>query len=283
MEAVGRVNAVIQELAVVYFNENIAIFEANAVFDRFRTFDRNGHGTASSFGVRGCVVYRIGDAYFESERLFVKFFSSSSATDVTLQEQQQDANLYLSVEMHFHRKVVPLFEQMRGMRHLVPQFYVGRTESTATYDAGAIVFENVNQFRNFGYSRFLDRQLVLLALRKIAEFHAYSFWARQSNRPFGPSVSHRIHTEHMDVAADTLRRSLQPLAKAGEYAGWVPRLQNLIDNLEFRIGQQLKQRDDNEGYVLCHRNYSQVSIEWSFVPLNLLHQEKTAHRISISA
>lgn len=258
MDGGSRLDSLVQELARVYFDEQIAWLVPGAEFAGFTVFARNVG--ASAYSACGCVVYRVGAEFYESERLHVKQLASTAQMAPPARHL---LSLRLSAELHFYSWVVPVFRQLCGLEpnaidQLVPRFYGGSVERAAAQDAGALVFGHMEKYRNLGYRRQLDARLLAMVLRKIGAFHAHSLQARLLNWEVRVGELNGIYANHPAAIAETLRNSLEPLAALGEYAGWVPRLRDLVDHLEHRVGLALMQRNEYS-WVLCHRNYSQVS------------------------
>ncbi|KAK7592993.1 hypothetical protein V9T40_007745 [Parthenolecanium corni] len=259
----------ISDLAETYVTKLQKKGEGNLQFVEFK-MDANQENNIGmhSDGVSGKIIYKINDDLCESEMVFVKFVS----TEDPAHTYRPSVVAMFETEIHFYTQVVPFLNSLRSIQHLIPTFLHNK-KRTQQGDTIAILFRHVGpQWVGNNFKSFLDYAHLSLMVRKIGEFHAYSFAAKSKDESqFQKLLSFRndsvttaieLFEVHMKR---TLERCLQPLRQNRQYVEAVPRLEKLVQNFKEYVCQSFTCSPEDQYYVLGHRSFNQSNVLFSYV------------------
>ena len=218
-----------------------------------------------SEGVSGQVIYhRAEDKLCMSEMVFVKYYVPSGP-----QFHKYDLHSMFHNEIHFYTRVVPFLATLRSIHHLLPQFLDHLAEGPGV----AIMFRHLGpRWTCNNYRSLLDYAHLRLMVRKLGEFHAYSFAARsraeaqfQQLSTFSPGRQQSVVDAVQADMKQTLAGCVQSLSRDKLYADAVPRLQTLlVHRLADFMLQSYTVSPEDPSYVLSHLSFNQSNVMFSY-------------------
>ncbi len=218
-------------VAKKYFLSHTTEFDEHCKFVKFEVSPCRTDGR-NSMALVGRILYERAGATLRSEEFFVKVTSPQMLFPD--QETFQFTN-----EVHFYTKILPFFRTFRG-DDLVPKFYASCLDVSDEWTHDVILLENLEAS---GFSRrrqkpFLDRDHIALMMRKIGEFHAYSFKAKQEHAERFFSIvgvgSHvrLARTSLLPAREQRWKRDLAPLQNREEYSEAATNLVKTMKNYD---------------------------------------------------
>ncbi len=170
---------------------------------------------------------------------------------------------YFVNEIYFHTSIVPFFQSLRPT-NLFANFYDGQLEIDPQGYRAILIFENL-QARSYVPTQrrsFLDHKHLSLMLRRLGEFHAYSYRAKSAARDtfrtlggFLKKTQVEIMKNFADFYPTACERGLRSLAEDGQYRDKVESVRRLCENSVRVIADSTTAEADDELSVLCHGDY----------------------------
>lgn len=165
-------------------------------------------------------------------------------------------------EILFYTKIILLFESSRRISHLFPIYYDSLMRLHPTTDQAFIVFENL-QAGGYRASEkcFLDYDHLKLMLRRLGEFHAYSYQTKQDNSKLFLSLTNSFQENNFCVLKQLIP-GMSQIFKRGLHAVNDPRyssklvqVDQLIDQIEDLVIETLTGDRENPMSVVCHGDF----------------------------
>lgn len=175
-------------------------------------------------------------------------------------------------EAFFYTRVLPAFDKLRSIRHLFPKFYTSYVEMNENDDKYLLVLENL---KAYGYLQpreksFLNYEHLKMMMRKLGEFHAYSYKAKKANiANFFPLVtsSREVHFTNIEELQNlwvNTSRGVDILRTDSKYASKLENFEKIKKNVKNFINELLTGETRNPVSVLCHGNYSSSNILFKY-------------------
>lgn len=211
------------------------------------------HSSAISGEIRLRKDYR-----YLSESVFIKYYTTGH------QCYDFDVRPSFENEVHFYRELRPFLHSIRSIDHLVPEFLASATAG----DAIAIMMRRLGPEWVCHHMEFLDLEHMSLMMRKLGEFHAYSFAARQkdagefeklANSTTNVVVCRQIPAYCPKLVA-ILRRALQPLRLVAQYQQAVARIDQILLDFANQVAKSFSIEAGAKFAVNGHLSYNQANV-----------------------
>lgn len=253
-------NAVINCALRAFLAAREDIFGKEASFLRFKS-DPNfncsdGHKSNSTFGR---IIYKnANDDTCLSPPLLLKYTSAVYFVSAVAN------NMEFVNEIIFYTQLLPFFSSLRDIGHMFPQFFSSHLDVNLNAFDGVIIFENLQAtgFTTSERKSFLDYDHLALMMKKLGEFHAYSYEAKRTDADsfFALSgtfaephlFSHRYYCEVLSVIS---LRGVEPLRDSPQYSSKVAELEKLMKSTNELIKRVVREGEANPLAVLCHGDY----------------------------
>lgn len=253
----------INNLAKEYFHSLDVEDEPNLDFVSFEEDDAaaSSSGTHSS-ATSGKIFYKKDEQPCQSECIFVKFrITNSQAYDI-------DVKLLFENEIHFYQNICPFLDSLRSIEHLVPKFLAFKRYSNADGDSIAIMLRRLGaEWVCHNYEGFMDYSHMSMMVRKLGEFHAYSFAAKQVDAirfeklaNVSANMLGCVLPVYSAKMVATLQRGLQPLRLRSQYREAVARIDQILNDFPNRVTKCYSKQPEDEYYVLGHLSYIQSNV-----------------------
>ncbi|XP_065222469.1 uncharacterized protein LOC135847019 [Planococcus citri] len=177
-------------------------------------------------------------------------------------------------ELNFYTKIMPTFNTLDAtFSTLFPKFYHGEMIFNAEGDQSTLIFENL---KSKGYTMsekksFLSYQHLNLMMRKLGQFHAYSYKAKKSMpnlfyplaRNFLESCR-ELNKESFDMLAFGVQRGLDHLQLDPTYVEYIPQLQKILENAADVLASILTGDRNNPFSVIVHGDYLSHNVMFKY-------------------
>ncbi|XP_065214058.1 uncharacterized protein LOC135841157 [Planococcus citri] len=182
-------------------------------------------------------------------------------------------------EINFYSKMVPIMSTIDdSFSSLFPTFYHAEMMFSEKQSESAIVFENLKSrgFKLAEKKSFLDYQHLALMMRKLGQFHAYSYKAKSDNfvsRLFNPIAKSFQETSpimngemqiSIDVLQSTANRGLELLKKDAKYSPYISQIHSLVQNVDIIYKRALTADKENPILVLTHGDYLRNNVMFRY-------------------
>ncbi|XP_065222470.1 uncharacterized protein LOC135847020 [Planococcus citri] len=177
-------------------------------------------------------------------------------------------------EMNFYTKVAPALSTLDvAFSSLVPKFYHGEVIFNAECDQSTIILENL---KSRGYTMaekksFLSHQHLKLMMRKLGQFHAYSYKAKKSiPNLFYPLANNsldsnrELNKESFGILAIVAQRGLECLQQDATYMKYIPRLREILDNSHDVFVRILTGDRSNPISTIVHGDYLRNNVMFKY-------------------
>ncbi|XP_065224420.1 uncharacterized protein LOC135848447 [Planococcus citri] len=185
-------------------------------------------------------------------------------------------------EMNFYTKIIPAMNTIdNSFSTLFPKFYHGEMTFAAGKDKSMMILEDL---KHSGYKMapkksFLDLDHLMLMMRKLGQFHAFSYKAKRDiPELFHPLVNNIPETNFL--ANHELRnflrlvgqRALESLQRDPKYEKYVRKFKALLEKTDEIYVDVLTGDTKNPLSVFCHGDYLRNNIMFKYennVPVDL--------------
>lgn len=178
--------------------------------------------------------------------------------------------LHFSNEVFFYTRILPFFENYREIGHLFPRYYNSVLQYGVNTDEAVLIFENI-QARGYIPAKsksYLDYEHLSLMLKKLGEFHAYSYHAKQRNSDLFHALCStlsetnfiKLKQEAHSAVSVTFNRGLQPLLNNSRYSSYGQKLRNIFDDFDEVYDRALTADEKNHAHVLCHSDFMRSNV-----------------------
>ena len=185
-------------------------------------------------------------------------------------------NLILYVnEVYFYSKIEPYLGRLRPTHDWLPKFHVSHLDVSTQQTNEILVFEDLAAEGFLGCrlkSSSLDLEHLSLMLRKLGQFHAYSYKARAcDSRNFGQLTS-SLKDFFMAVAKELGSRivlrwkmACEPLREEPKYERFFGDFDRILADFEGHIGKSVKMIEGESLGVLCHCSFTRDNVLFRYV------------------
>lgn len=245
------------------------LFGEDSIFVAFETDDDHfsWSGGLQSSAIFGRIVYRRSsneEKTLHSDRLVLKVTPPSAF-------MKDFSSLAFFNEIFFYSRILPFFETFDpDVTRMFPKYYNSLLQYNASHDETVIVFENLQagHYLPAKKNSFLDYDHLSLMMRKLGEFHAYSYRARAE----APDKFHATTLCMVETNGTVLRqflslsfaltRSVQPLLTDPRYD---TKLINLVARCDEMLRNTLTDGDaNNSTHVLCHGDFLRNNVLFKY-------------------
>ncbi len=224
-------------------------------------------GGLNSTIIFGKIIYQKGDQKHASGPMMLKLPSPPM-------EIYSDAeNFHLMNESFFYTHVLPFFNSFRKMDSLFPHFYDCTLRFSPVQKEGLMVFENLqaSDFRLSEQQSFLDYDHLSLMLRKLGNFHSYSFKAKKENpvrfrtlcdlfvNTYVPLVKKSYH-----ILLPMAENCVRDLRLHPQYSQQLSKVQGLLNLIPDFVKQLLTNDKNDPTSVLCHGYYLSTNVMFRY-------------------
>lgn len=238
------------------------IFISGSIYSHFEQENtRDGDLGFQSNVIFGRIVYENDGKTCRSEPLVLKTSPESS-----LFGHPKYCQRFVFInEISFFVNFVPLFDSLKPCT-LFPILYNSLIESNDDHSRAVLVFQNVQALNYVPCERksFLDLNHLRLMVRKLGEFHAYSFKSRHEDENrflmmaksmFNTQVDSLSRNERMLVNLG--ERAMVPLSEDPKYKKKVNAAREKLARLDENVFDVLEgtAKDEQDILVLCHGDY----------------------------
>ncbi|XKL64700.1 hypothetical protein PGB90_004786 [Kerria lacca] len=248
------------------FDDRKDLFGEESIFKDFKKEQdflwKDGYQSAAIFGR---IVYEKKNQLCLSDPLVLKI------TPQIIPEKDVHVFAFIN-EIYFYSIVVPFFESFRTL-DLFAKYYNGHVQMKSKEYQAVIVFENLQAggYMPAAKKSFLDYAHLSLALRKLGEWHAYSFKARKEdpNRfSIITNCMNDIHIafihEYINLIPGCAMRGLESLFNDPRYSDKLGNIQKIFENIGDFILEILDGDTKNPMSVLCHGDFLRNNILFKF-------------------
>ncbi|XP_065222441.1 uncharacterized protein LOC135846991 [Planococcus citri] len=185
------------------------------------------------------------------------------------------SNLFIN-EINFYTKVIPTFSTLNeSFPSLFPQFHYGETIFNPSGDQSVIILEDLKSrgYRMAPKRSFLDSHHLILMMRKLGEFHAYSYKAKNDiPNLFYPLANHCLETntyvnhEHSDLLPSIDHLGFDCLLKKHpQYEQYSPIIEKMLRNATDIYIQALSNDNlKNPTSVICHSDFLRNNVMFKY-------------------
>ncbi|XP_065223461.1 uncharacterized protein LOC135847723 [Planococcus citri] len=281
-------NSWIEKILLNFFKNNADIFGEESTYHGFEREPQNHQlDGLQSEQLFGNIMYadQQGNIH-KSIPLFIKLTADSPVLPSKFN------SFSFANEINFYTKIAPTLETFDdSFLSLFPKFYHGEMMFNQKQNKSAIIFENVKT-RGYKMSEkksFLDCEHLTLMMRKLGEFHAYSYKAKNTAPDlFYPMVS-IFQENNLFVNKETLHNELQILAARGfelllqdpDYAQLASRIETMIENADDTFRKILTSDGDNPISVITHGDYLRNNLMFRYknnIPDDLIMIDMATYR-----
>ncbi|XKL66099.1 hypothetical protein PGB90_009519 [Kerria lacca] len=211
---------------------------------------------------RGKICYeKDGKTYF-SQNLFLKLMNDTASArihEVKVPKGLQTV-IFLN-ELFFYTSMKPFFDSFRKMDDLLVPFNYTSIEGTFESNFGILIFDDMKTKEFVSWTKqYLDYDHLALLLRKIGQFHAYSFQAKKKN----PATFFRFGEFFIDSMGagvsfsktwmqNHLKTTIKYLYNDSRYDLPLKTLDEILENLPNFYRNITNLDNDNEMVVLAHQ------------------------------
>lgn len=245
------------------------LFDGTDEFMKFeRDADSGSRSGTHSVSISGKLVYRRGDEIRHSPPLFLKVSPDVRSFELV------SLILYMN-EVFFYSKIEPYLGHLRPTHDWLPKFHVSHLEVSTQQTKEILVFEDLAA-KGFLGCRLkgcsLDLEHLSLMLRKLGQFHAYSYKARACDSRNFDQLTSSLKNLFSLVAKDLGSRLVQrwkiacePLREEPKYKRFIQNLDRILGNFEEHIVEAVKVVDEDEPLgVLCHCSFTRENVLFKY-------------------
>lgn len=256
--------AVIEKMAKEYFHRltNVKDEEKLECVTFMEDDGASGYLGTHSRAISGEITCKKNDQHCLSEYVFIKYYRTSA------QSYDFDVKPSFDNEIYFYEKICPFLHSIRSVDHLVPKFLASARVSNSDGDTIAIMLRRLGPEWVCHYMESLDLSHMSMMMRKLGEFHAYSFAAKQkdanqfeelSNVTTNVVVSRQVPAYCPKLVA-ILQRGLQPLRPNPQYQEAVARVDQILLDFPNQVARSCSAEPGAKFSVLGHLSYNQSNV-----------------------
>ncbi|XP_065217234.1 uncharacterized protein LOC135843325 [Planococcus citri] len=181
-------------------------------------------------------------------------------------------------EMIFYTKILPVLNTPEvSVLGLFPKFYHGEIIFDVEQDHSALVLEDLTfkGYRMAEKKSFLDYQHLALMMRKLGQFHAHSYKAKNTVPdlfyPLANNFQEAIQLmngEYTDVLAKVGQRGLQQLQTDSAYSAYIPMITEMIQRSDDIFKQILTEGNHDAVSVIVHGDYLRNNVMFKYKNTN---------------
>ncbi len=252
-----------------FFQNRPDFFGSPSEYQNFEPDPRySNSGGYNSSVVSGEIVYRRTGAIVKSRPLLLK--RSLGALNF---HSESEISHFVN-EIFFYSQTLPFFNNFyEPPEAYFPKFFDSCLRIDESAKEAVIVFENLQArgYRLADRESFLSYPHLALMLRKLGNFHAYSFKAKQENaarfRALGDSFVATMlprFRKSWKQLSYLSRIGLRDLRQYPRYESQLDKVEELLDSVEDFMEQLLLGDRNNFASVLCHGDYLRGNVLFKY-------------------
>ncbi|XKL64698.1 hypothetical protein PGB90_004784 [Kerria lacca] len=215
----------------------------------------------------GRIVYKTQNEALMSKQIVVK-------TVPTFLFQSDFFVVQFVNEILFYSRILPFFKSLKiDVEDIFPKFYDSQLRMNADTVDVALLFEDL---RHEGYilskrRSFLDYEHLTLMMRKIGQFHGYSYSAKKKNFVRFYSLGKAFLPAHFTVLGKLRNlltmsgtRAITALKKDPQYVSKLSNIERIIERADDFMVQILTMEAHESISVLCHGDYLVTNLMFQY-------------------
>lgn len=273
----------VNKVIVNFFSNNVEHFGENSTYRGFESVDGSETKNDQSRDDGFCSLPRYGRIIYQdkynkvqkSEPVMLKIIPTTSFTK------------YLSFqfinEMNFYTKIVPALSTLdESFSSLFPKFYHGEMIFDVREDKSAMILEDL-KFRGFKMAEkksFLDFDHLMLMMRKLGQFHAFSYKAKTSIPELFyplvnsiPETNFLVNWELRNRIRFVGQRGVKHMQRDPKYEKYTQRINTMLEKADDIYVDILTGDKTNPLSVLCHGDYLRNNVLFRYendMPVDLI-------------
>lgn len=271
-----------------YFSIRTDIFGEGSTYEGFQEI-KTSPSTADGFNstlLFGQIVYKDGQGtVHKSTPIILKLTPK-------LKNSRYISNSFIN-EMNFYTKVIPTLSKLdESFPSLFPKYHHGEMIFNIE-DHSVIIFEDLKAkgYQLAKKKAFLDRNHLILMLRKLGQFHAYSYKAKNDI----PNLFYPLVNQCLEANAYVNLEFSNFLSIAGQpgfkhllqtnpaYEKYAPSIANMLQNGEELYIKAISGDKDDPTSVICHGDFLRNNVMFKYendVPKDLIFIDLATFRFA---
>lgn len=251
-------------ILVNFFETRTDIFGEHSTFEKFTIEDGSWDGINSN-AIFGRIVFTD-----EAGKR-----CNSSPLVIKSMPQMKISEFFLPFaffnEIFFYATVLPIFSKFGAAEELFPKFY----HSCLTFGAeseAAIIFENISSmYKPAAVKAHLDYAHLSLMVRKLGQFHAYSYQLKSKMPQRYRSLVNVFTDTHFSVTGElsgfmetVAQRGVEPLVGDPVYGDRVEKIREMIKSSVKYVKNVFTGEKDDPISILCHGDYLRNNVMFRY-------------------
>ncbi|XP_065222440.1 uncharacterized protein LOC135846990 [Planococcus citri] len=197
-------------------------------------------------------------------------------------------------ELNFYTKIVPVLSTLdKSFVSLFPQFFYGEMVFNVKEDKSVIILEDLKAkgYKMTEKKSFLDRAHLIIMMRKLGQFHAYSYKAKRDiPQLFYPLANNCTETnplvnmEMCNFLPHLAQRGFQHLIqKDPSYRVYAPKIESMLENVDDKCVEYLTGDVKNPNSVIIHGDYLRNNVMFQYennVPQDMIFMDLATYRFA---
>ncbi|XP_065222472.1 uncharacterized protein LOC135847021 [Planococcus citri] len=177
-------------------------------------------------------------------------------------------------EMNFYTKIAPALSTLDvTFLSMFPKFYHGEVTFNADGDQSTIIMENLKArgYRMSEKKAFLSYQHLNLMMRKLGQFHAYSYKAKKSIPNLFYPLAYNLLETHPDITKESFdillisgERGLDDLRRDPKYVKYASRIHTMLENSNDIFERILTCDQTNSTSTIVHGDYLRNNVMFKY-------------------
>lgn len=176
-------------------------------------------------------------------------------------------------EIFFYTRALPFFQQLCDLEVLLPKFYDSYVHSSPQSTDIILIHEDlkIQGFRNHERFSFLDLDHLTLMLRRLGQFHSYSYLAKSKYPQEFVSLGHWFKYAEAEIIRKRpnyfhlfAQIGLQRLRQDPRYISHIAKIEKVLDNADSLVLQVNAMEQEESSSVLCHGDYLRGNVMFRY-------------------
>lgn len=221
-----------------------------------------GVGGRTSEYLSGKISYEKDGKTYQSQSIFCKLMVDKAAGQIMGKTVPKGMQTIIFVnELIFYSMMRPFFDSLKKIDDLLPTFNGIFLQAATDINAGLIIFDNLKNSEYISCpDLYLDYDHLAIMLRKIGQYHAYSYQAKKKNPIAFYSLSQSFTNTILLIPpviiswiGKRFESALKPLHKDSRYTAGLKTIEEMGKNLKDIFKQHMEIDKNDEMAVLTHR------------------------------
>ena len=195
-------------------------------------------------------------------------------------------------EAYFFTRVLPYLEKLKPIQPLFPKFLTSYVEMGVSDDKYLLVFDSLKpeKYHRSPKRGFLDLDHLKIMMKKLGQFHAFSYEAAKKNRDEFISLAASFKDVHFTsirrmqgFLTHLSARGLESLRKDEKYSSKLEKLEVIIENADSFVNDVFCGEVENPLSVLCHGFYIEENVLFQYEngkPINMKFVDLTSTKLA---